>query len=251
MDISRKDQIMKRIHENGSAKTKDLAKEMAVSLDTIRRDMKELEEEGKIEKVYGGAILPQSLSSALNYGSRQIANVDLKREIAKKVVSKVSRNDLVALNAGTTNVFIAQELCYLDFPISVITNNLAAIDVLISKPQIEVIAVGGLINHSEKSTYGSLCYQTYAKYFPDIAFIASNAINIENGISDFRDFEISNIELLSKNSKSVYAVLDSSKFNKRSKTFVLDLNDVDGIFTDNHIDKKLIKEFENAGVSIF
>lgn len=251
MPVTRKEYIMNELHENGQVETKALARALKVSLDSIRRDLTELEKEGKLIKIYGGATLPKKLHQALNYGNRAITNVDLKQEAAKKAVSCVKEGNLVALNAGTTNVFVAQELCYLDFPISVITNNLAALEVLYAREDFNVINVGGQVKHHEKSTYGELSYETFSLYYPDLSFLTLNALNLNHGIMDFRDFEILNIKSIVKNSKRNYLVMDSSKFDGKSLRTVLNFSDVNAIFTDNQVSSEHIKKYEEAGLHIY
>ncbi len=250
MLINRIDLIMKDIYENGSVSTKELAEKHAVSLDTIRRDLQTLEDSGKIEKVYGGATLPKLAHTALNYGSRKIANVDLKRQAAKKAVQEVKSKDLVAINAGTTNIFVAQALAYLNISMTVITNNHAVVETLYNNSLIDVIVVGGLLNKTEKSTYGDLCYSTFKKYHPDISFLTLNAIDLDAGLSDFREFEIPIIRVIAENSKKNFVVMDSSKFNKVSRKSVLNLKDIDTLYSDGNLESDTIKNFKEAGLII-
>lgn len=243
--------ILEKIRANSVMKNKELAEILGVSTDTIRRDLTIMEEEGLIKKIHGGAALPNSFETAITYSTREISNRELKRDAAAKAVQKVEPNDLVAMNGGTTNVLVAQELTYLDIPFVVLTNNLAVIDILIQKPDIRIINVGGDIDSSEQATFGNTTIKTYESYFPDIAFYSINAINQENGFTDFRVNEIQNMQTMINQSKKNYAVMDSTKINQQSKQKVLSINQIDGLFMDDCVSDGDKKEYQEIGLEIY
>ena len=136
------------------------------------------------------------MPSLSNFTGREVLNIKLKREAAKKALAYIKPNAIIALNSGTTNTILAQELVFKKDNITVITNNLAAINILIQNPAIKIVSIGGIIDSQEKSTYGTTCEQEFGQYFPDIAFLSINAINYKDGFTDFRISEIGIIKLL-------------------------------------------------------
>ena len=235
--------ILQQVQLQAIVKINDLKDLLNVSVDTVRRDLKTMEQSGLIKCIRGGACLPDSLPSLSNFTGREVLNIKLKREAARKALAYIKPNAIVALNSGTTNTILAQELVFKKDNITVITNNLAAINILIQNPAIKIVSIGG------KSTYGTTCEQEFGQYFPDIAFLSINAINYKDGFTDFRMSEIGIIKLLSQRSEKVIAIMDSSKIGKRSKQKVLNLDNVDLLLTDN-ISPILKEKYKNKGLLI-
>lgn len=242
--------ILQQVQLQAIVKINDLKNLLNVSVDTVRRDLKTMEQSGLIKCIRGGACLPDSLPSLSNFTGRKVLNIKLKREAAKKALAYIKPNAIITLNSGTTNTILAQELVFKKDNITVITNNLAAINILIQNPAIKIVSIGGIIDSQEKSTYGTTCEQEFGQYFPDIAFLSINAINYKDGFTDFRMSEIGIIKLLSQRSEKVIAIMDSSKIGKRSKQKVLNLDNVDLLLTDDNISPILKEKYKNKGLLI-
>ena len=125
--------------------------------------------------------MPESQVSMSNFTGREIIHGDLKREAAQKALAYIHEGDVVALNSGTTNTVVAQELLSLGKKCTVVTNNFAAASVLLQAPHLELVLVGGQMDPQERSTYGSLCEQEFAKFYPDVALLSINAVNYKDG----------------------------------------------------------------------
>ena len=151
--------ILQQLQLQGIVKISDLTELLGVSVDTVRRDLKTMEQNNLVRCVRGGACLPDSLASISGFSGRQIVNEGLKREAARKAAAYVKTGAVIALNSGTTNTILAQELAVRSDKFTVITNNMAAVQILMQNPSIDLIAVGGMIDGVEKSTYGSVCEQ--------------------------------------------------------------------------------------------
>lgn len=147
--------ILQQVQLQAIVKINDLKDLLNVSVDTVRRDLKTMEQSGLIKCIRGGACLPDSLPSLSNFTGREVLNIKLKREAAKKALAYIKPNAIIALNSGTTNTILAQELVFKKDNITVITNNLAAINILIQNPAIKIVSIGGIIDSQEKSTYGT------------------------------------------------------------------------------------------------
>ena len=197
--------ILQQLQLQAVVKISDLAELMQVSVDTVRRDLKTMEQNGLVKCVRGGACLPESLVSLSSFSGREIINSDRKREAARKALKYVRPGSVIALNSGTTNTILAQELAARNDSFTVITNNLAAVSILMQNPSIN----------------------------PDTAFLSINAVNYQDGFTDFRFLEMGVIRLLAERAREVIAVMDSSKIGKRSRKKVLSLQQVDRMVTDD------------------
>ena len=242
--------ILQQAQLLGTVKISDLIELLGVSVDTVRRDLKTMEQNGLIKCIRGGACLPETVSSISNFTGREIIHIDLKREAARKALKYIKQDSIIALNSGTTNTILAQELAFRKEKFTVITNNLAAMNILMSNPMINIIAIGGAVDIMEKSTYGSVCEAEFSRYHPDIAFLSINAVNYKDGFTDFRFQEVGIIQLLSQKAKKVIAVMDSSKLGKCSKINVLSIDKVDVLLMDNHVSQSLKEEYRDKGVNI-
>ena len=242
--------ILQQLQLQSTVKVGELSQQLQVSVDTIRRDLKTMEQNGLIKCVRGGACLPDSMISFSNFTGREVINSELKREASKKALEYIRSGDVIALNSGTTNTVLAQELVTLNEKFTVVTNNYAAVNILMQNPSIHLIAVGGTVDSLERSTYGSICEQEFGKYYPDIAFLSINAVNYHDEYTDFRLQEISILQLLSKNAKKVIAVMDSSKLGKCSKKKALSIDQVDMILMDDHISPEIREKYKKKGITI-
>ena len=100
--------ILQQLQLQSTVKVGELSQLLQVSIDTIRRDLKSMEQSGLLKCVRGGACLPESMLSFSNFTGREIVNSDLKREASRKALAYIREGDVVALNSGTTNMILAQ-----------------------------------------------------------------------------------------------------------------------------------------------
>lgn len=245
----RKELVLQQLQLKGTVKVTELASQLGVSLDTVRRDLKALEQEGQIKCVHGGACLPDALLAFSNFSGREIINIKEKRLAAVKAMSYVKNGMLLALNSGTTNVIIAQELIKRFSDLTVVTNNLAAATVLIQQPSIKTIFIGGQLDCLEHSTYGSSCEAELNSYFPDLCFLSINSVDAEVGYTDFRLAEIGVIRQLTENSGEVIAVMDSSKLDRRSRQVVVLPTQIDRLVMDR-ASLEVKKRYASLGIRI-
>ena len=242
--------ILQQLQLQSTVKVAELSQLLQVSVDTVRRDLNKMDQSGLIKCVRGGACLPESMLSFSNFTGREIVNADWKREAARKAVAYVKQGDVVAMNSGTTNTVLAQELAGLNLKFTVVTNNYAALNILMQNPLIRLVAIGGTVDPLERSSFGTVCEQEFDRYHPDLAFLSVNAVNYRDGYTDFRLDEIGVLQLLARNAKSVVAVMDSSKLGKCSKRMALAAEDVDLLVMDDHITQEVREKYRKKGYHI-
>jgi DeoR family myo-inositol catabolism operon transcriptional repressor len=242
--------ITNKLKNQSVVKVNELSEELNVSMDTVRRDLKKLENEGLLKCIRGGAC---SLDNDINLSAfinRNVLNVDKKLQAARKALKYIKNGDIVAMNSGTTNRIIAEEMVKSPYNITVITNNLSVMTVLLQQPSIKVIVPGGFLDSKEKSLYGHTCEKELSKYNSDICFLSINAVDLNKGFSDFRFDEINVIKIMAKNSKNAIAIMDSSKFEKLSKCAVFPIDNIDILISDNEISPKIVDLYNNNGINL-
>lgn len=242
--------VLQQLQLQSTVKVSELSRQLHISVDTVRRDLKLMEQSGLIRCVRGGACLPESRVLFSDFTGREIIHSDLKREAARKALSYVKEKDVVALNSGTTNTIVAQEMVAAGLRCTVVTNNWAALNVLIQSPTIRVIAVGGMLDTEERSTYGSICEQNFGQFYPDVVLLSINAINYKDGFTDFRMNEVGVIQLLAAQGRQVVAVMDSSKLGQCSKRKVLAPEQVDFVVMDDHVSPEIREKYQKKGIRI-
>lgn len=247
LNMEREELILQQLQLCATVRATDLAKMMGVSLDTVRRDLKAMQIAGLVKCVRGGACLPESLEALSHFSGREVINIPYKRQAAMKALKYIRPGTLIALNSGTTNTVLAQEIVKRYSDLTIVTNNLAAASVLMQNPSIHTIIVGGDLDASERSTCGHTCEAEFARYTVDCAILSINAVDDMAGYTDFRFAEIGIMQTIVKHARKVIAVMDSSKIGKRSKKLVFPLETVDLLIMDDIPDKT--KEFySNAGI---
>ena len=246
----RAEMILKQLKLQSTVKVNELSSLLNVSVDTVRRDLRSMEQEGLIKCVRGGACLPESMVSLSSFNGREIINMDLKREASRKALAYIKDGDVVALNSGTTNTVLAGEMLELACDITVVTNNLAAADLLMRNGHIKLIVIGGMVDPLERSTFGTDCEKGFLSYHPDVAFLSINAVNHRDGYTDFRMGETGIIELLAGISRKTIALMDSSKLGKCSKKKVLSPDQADLLIMDDHVPEDIKKKYRKAGIEI-
>ena len=242
--------ILQQLQPQSTVKVNELSQLLQVSVDTVRRDLKAMEQAGLIKCLRGGACLPESHLSLSNFKGREVINSELKRETVRKALRYIKAGDIIAMNSGTTNTILAQEMLALNEPITVVTNNFAAANVLMQSQAIKIILIGGDLDALEQSTCGAGCEQEFSRYFPDVCFLSINAVNYKDGFTDFRLAEIPVIQLLAGVSRQVIAVMDSSKLGKCSKKKVFGPESVDILLMDDHIPQEIRKKYQDKGFRI-
>lgn len=241
--------IIQQLQLGANVKVSELAELLHVSIDTVRRDLKTMEQSGLVKYVRGGACLPETMESISHFSGREVVNISLKRKAAIKAMQYISRGAVIALNSGTTNTVLAQEIVKRFSDLIVVTNNLAAASILMQNPSIHTIVIGGEVDAMERSTFGHTCEEEFARYTPDCAFLSINAVDDAVGYSDFRFSEIGVMHALAACAKQVVAVMDSSKLGKRSKKQIFPLDRVDVLVMDD-LPEKLRKQYSAAGAVI-
>ena len=242
--------ILQQLKLQSTGKVNELSQILKVSVDTVRRDLKAMEQSGLIKCLRGGACLPDSVASLSHFEGREVIHSQLKRQAAKKALKLIKSGDLVAINSGTTNTILAQEMASLTIPFTVLTNNFAAANILMKIPAIRLIFIGGETDALEQSTFGDRCLREFESYYPDLAFLSINAVNYKDGFTDFRMNEIPVIRCLSAVSRQKIAVMDSSKLGKCSKVKVLGPDQVDLIFMDNNVPDEVKEQYHKKGILI-
>jgi DeoR family transcriptional regulator of aga operon len=244
---SRQDQILELLKEKKKVKVTDLAVQFNTSELTIRKDLNELDEKGKIYRTYGGATQVQMIEAPLQ--ERREKNEHLKHSLAIKALELLHDPDSIFIDCGTTTEQLAAQLSVFN-KLSVITGGLNIISTLQPFDNITIYIPEGRIDHKAFSVVGSQAETSLQKYHARLTFFGIDGITLEQGLlnDSYEASAISNIML--KNSKIKVLMTDSTKFGRIAPIHLGDLNSIDILITDSGIPDKFKTAFETAGVKV-
>lgn len=245
----RRGQIKEMILTKKNVTVTDLSQAFSVSEETIRRDLKVLEEEGILTRTHGGAIIENRVASTVNNTVLENIFVENKKQIALQCKQFIKTNDVIYLDSSTTSFHICKEI--LDLKLTVVTNSLSIINLLSEYTNIQLISVGGSLCPSRKCFIGRSAIQSLNKYYLDKAFISCRSLSMEEGITDSNDNDAVIKETVIHRSKNTFLVADHSKFNRASFSYICDLKDINHIITDSPVNSDWVEFAVNNNITIW
>jgi DeoR family fructose operon transcriptional repressor len=191
------------------------------SLSTIRRDLRTLENEGKIEILRGGAAKMKSRSYDSPVSSRKILHVKEKETIARTAAGLVKDGEVIYIDAGSTALRMIKHLK--TKKITVVTTS-AIIVSEVKDADFKCILVGGEILKETGSLVGPLADNSLVNMYFDKAFIGATGYDVQAGINTPDEREASKKAIVKHNSKETFVLVDSSKegITTLSKCFNID-----------------------------
>jgi DeoR/GlpR family transcriptional regulator of sugar metabolism len=233
MPKERRNEILKQLSANGKIDIEDLVSQLNVSAMTIRRDLAFLEENEKIIRTHGGAILNKPLVVESSFRSKEGKFNDQKKMIAQKAVEYIQDHSTILLDSGTTTLEIAKLLKDKN-TITVVTNDIKIAAELIDT-DVKVIVTGGELQNNVGTLFGPLTEQILKNIHVDLFFLGAHAIDFKAGVTA-PTFEKASIKkLMIEASEKTMLVADSSKLEQKSLTKVCDLTQIYGLITDKNL----------------
>lgn len=241
--------ILKEIEDHGSVGVVDLASRLGVSEMTVRRDLADLEKEGVIRRIHGGAVSARGRSYEPPLILRETENQDAKRKIGKLAASLIADGDSIALDTGSTTLEIAQNLVGRR-NLTVVTSSLHIANILYSQPDIRLILSGGIVRLGEASLIGDLAKYTYQNLYVDRLFLGVGAIDARSGLTEYNWDDALVKQAMIGSAKEVILVADVSKFNRVAFARVGPLNAIHQIVTDHRPSRELLEAFNRLSIFI-
>jgi DeoR/GlpR family transcriptional regulator of sugar metabolism len=243
----RKDLLLERLVRDGRIVAKDLAAELRVSEDSIRRDLRELAEAGLCQRVYGGA-LPVSPAVA-DYSTRKTVAVDSKTRVAATAAALIEPGSAVILDGGTTALAVARALP-LSLEATVITHSPTIAAALGEHPSIELFLIGGRIFKHSMVASGAAAVEAAQAVTADIFLLGVTGVHHEAGLTTGDADEAAMKRALSRRAAETYVLASSEKLGAASRFPVLPLQDVAGVITDANATDRAVQDLQTAGVRV-
>ncbi|MCT8974286.1 DeoR/GlpR family DNA-binding transcription regulator [Microbaculum marinisediminis] len=229
----RQRRILAILRERANARTIDIAMELNVSRETVRRDLVELQGEGEIGRVHGGATINSSPPEEPFQLRMQLHRTE-KLAIARRTASLLKDGEAVFLDAGTTTTILAEILR--DGPdVQVITNLQSAATLLRDR----AFMLGGRFSDSVPATFGELTLANIRSFHVDVAIISPTGVDPEWGLSYYDVHECAVARAMCDQAQRTTVLADSSKIGVSSRVRLDGIETTDILVTDRHIDADL------------
>lgn len=244
----RQPDILEIARSEGKVTVEGLATRFGVTVQTIRRDLTELAEAGKLERVHGGAVLPSGTAN-IAYEARRALQAEAKARIAAAIAAEVPNDAALFLNIGTTTEAVAQALLGHQ-NLMVVTNNLNVAATLQANPTCEIVVMGGTFRRADGGLVGPLASQSAERFKVDIAVIGCSALDAEGDLLDFDLAEVAVSQTIISRARRTFLAADHTKFSRSAPARIASVAELDTVFTDVPVPAQFAEACAGVGTRI-
>lgn len=239
--------ILEIARHAGSVAVEALASELAVTPQTIRRDLNLLAERSMLSRIHGGAVVTSGVDNLDREARRHVA-AEAKTAIGAAAAALVPDGASLFLNIGTTTEAIARALTG-HRHLLVVTNNLNVVDILAECPTIEVLVAGGRVRASDRAVVGALATDFIRGFKVDYALIGASAIDPDGTLLDFDVDEVRVSQTIIDQARTVILAADAGKVGRAAPVRIAGLDRVHHLVTDR-LDPMLAAACAAANVAV-
>jgi DeoR/GlpR family transcriptional regulator of sugar metabolism len=243
----RKQLILERLRRDGQVVAKHVSQELGLSEDTIRKDLRELAQEGRLQRVHGGA-LPSSPAVA-DYAGRQQLATGGKVAIGRTAARMIQAGQVVLLDGGTTALQVAQHLPP-ELRATVVTHSPTIAVALVAHPTVEVVLIGGRLFKHSIVAVGAATIEALGHIRADVYFMGVTGIHAEAGLST-GDLEEAHVKrALMRSAADTIVLASAEKLNTASPFVIAPLAEASGLIVERDTPDTTTAAFEKLGLTI-
>ncbi len=239
---------MKTLGQRGACTVAGLADQLAVSDETIRRDIKTMANKGLVERVHGGVVLPNLFFEA-DFGKRLNRNAATKQVIARAAAAQVRDGDSLMMDTGSTTVYVARALAN-HSGLMVVTNCAEIARILATNMRNKVYLAGGEFRADDTAAFGKSTIDFVEGFRVRTAILSIAAITPDDGFMDFHMGEAELSRVLIRRANHLMVVADHSKFAVQAPVKVCDFSEVGTLVTDRAPPPAIAERLREAGVMV-
>jgi DeoR/GlpR family transcriptional regulator of sugar metabolism len=242
----RRERIREYLVRKRAALVPDLAAHVGSSEATIRRDIQVLLKEAGFRRVRGGIRMEDS-ATELSVLQRSHLCAERKRLIGRKAAELIQDGEAVFIGSGSTAIEVARSLSH-HSDLTVITNSIPAVSVLLDNPRVNLVVTGGAVRRSEQSLIGHLVEKSLSELRADKVIMGIQGIHPLHGLTNEFLPEAVLDRFLVHFAPRLIIVADSSKLGRIKASFVAAIEDIDVLVTDEGAEPELLEELERRGI---
>ena len=244
----RRDLLVARLRRDGKLVARDLAAELGVSEDSVRRDLRDLAAAGLCQRVYGGA-LPISPAVGTTHTARTEIAADSKRRVATRAAQFITPGMTAILDGGTTAAEVVAALPP-DLEATIVTHGATTAAALASHPTVNALLLGGLVHKQSVCVWGATAAEAASGITADVALLIMPGIHPQQGLTTAESEDAAMKRILISRAAETYVMASIEKLATVCAYKVADFSEVAGIITDATADHPTVQELRNRRVTI-
>ncbi|MFC5469568.1 DeoR/GlpR family DNA-binding transcription regulator [Cohnella suwonensis] len=246
----RKLRIAEYVHKQGRASVQELANHFQVSESTVRRDLRDLEDQRQLQRTHGGAVARMHDDNIEpSFVEKEILFQQQKLAIARAALSLIGEGDTILLDSGTTTYYLAKLLKGFR-RLTVVTNSVMVGQELANEKNIELLLTGGTIRPETLAMVGPLAERAIGDICVDKLFLATNGFDLEAGLTTPNLTEAATKNRMIRSARQVILLADQSKFGQISFSRFGGSADITTLITDSQVSPATLRVFEEAGIHV-
>jgi DeoR family fructose operon transcriptional repressor len=245
----RQDAIAQLVFDAGRVEVADLARRFAVTTETIRRDLSELDRQRALRRVHGGAVAYQQVHHEPMLTVRHAHNADEKRKIARRAVEELPGEGTIMIDSGSTLAFFA-EILPADRELTVFTNSIPVIQSLSLHESIEINVIGGLLRRNTMAMVDETSVDMLRDLTVDALFISTDRVSPQRGFTTPYRREVAIKRAMIGAARRVVMLFDHTKVGNDELFRFATVDEIDTIITDDALPATTIRALRKLGPQV-
>lgn len=249
MRLDRLNDMEQYVLEQGTSSLEELCQHFNVSMNTVRRDLADLVQRGRLKKVYGGVSAGAHAPSVIPMSERFNRNGMAKQAIGRLAASLVQDNMSIFLDSGSTTMRILPYLADKQ-NVTVITHSLMALYEAAKYPSLHVIALGGMYNAATSSFMGSNTLDELSKMAINLVFLAATGVTLERGLTNTTYFDVEVKQTVAHQNPNLVLMADHSKFGHNALLTFCNFENLTAVVTDQPLPESYQSTIARCGIRV-
>lgn len=245
----RRRRVLELVRNSGAVSLREIASTVGASEVTIRRDLRQLQSEGLLQRQRGGATSADLLSHELTFAEKAQQQGPQKAAIAKIAATLVEPGDSVAVGPGTTTNEFARQLVGIA-DLTVITNSLRVVGPLAQAGAADVIVTGGALRHATFSLIGAPMERSLSGLMVRRVFLSGNGLSVQRGLSTTNVQVAAADRAIAETGQEVVVLADHTKLGLEAMAQTVPIERVTYLCVDSGADPSILAEFRALGVTV-
>jgi DeoR family transcriptional regulator of aga operon len=241
--------IVEKLLHTGTVAVDELAAQFGVSVATVRRDLMELEQRGRLRRTHGEPMLYEPFRYDSSFHEQIDRNLAEKRRIGLAAASLIQPGEIISLTAGTTTTQVTRSLRP-GANVTVVTNTVNVAMELSHRDDVRVFVTGGFLTGGWFSLVGPATTQALSQFFVDKVFLGVNGIDAQKGLTSLHPEEAAIIQVMVRQAKQRIVVADHTKLGTVATSLICPTAEVHQLITDTGATEAQIAPFRELGIEV-